>query len=57
MKTIAVHDRLRRKAGDGVIAVPPGEFVKEMRGTLSPDRQFDGNEQFIAATARSHKFP
>ena len=29
---IAFHDRLRREADDGVIAVPPGEFVEEVRG-------------------------
>ena len=31
---VAFHDRLRRQARDGVVAVPPREFVEEMRGVL-----------------------
>ena len=54
---IAVHDRLRREADDGVVAMSPGEFAEEVRGILSRDRQFDRNQQFLRATAPSHKFP
>ena len=49
---IAFHDRLRRQAGDGVIAVPPGEFVEEMRGILSRNRQFDSDQQFLRRQRR-----
>ena len=57
VKTIAFDDRLRRQAGDGVVAVPAGEFVKEMRGVLPRDRQFNRDQQFIAPTTPSRKFP
>ncbi len=30
-----------------VVAVTPCEFVEEMRGVFSRDRQFDGDQQFI----------
>ncbi len=30
----ALHNRLRRQARNGIITVPPGKFVKEMRGTF-----------------------
>ena len=40
-------DRLRRQADDGVVAMPPREFMEEMRGILSRHRQFDGDQQFL----------
>ena len=52
MKTSLFHDRLRREAGDGVVAVPPGEFVEEMRGILPGHRQFDADQQFLRRQVR-----
>ena len=42
-----LHDRLRRQAGDGVVAMPPGKFMEEMRGIFPRHRQFDGDQQFL----------
>jgi len=50
---ITFHDRLRSEAGDGVITVPPREFVEEVDGILSRRRQFDGDQQFLRESAVS----
>ena len=50
-----LHDRLRRQTDDGVVAVPPGEFMEEMRGVFSGNRQFDRDQQFLCRQARSRK--
>ena len=44
---ISLDDRLGRKAGDGVIAVPARELMKERRGIFPRHRQFDGHQQFL----------
>jgi hypothetical protein len=40
----ALHSRLRRQACNGIITVPPGEFVKEIRGFFLRNWHFDGNQ-------------
>ena len=47
-----LHDCLRRQADDGVVAVPPGEFVEEMYRILRRHRQLDGDQQFLRRQRR-----
>ena len=51
-EAIPFDDCLRRQADNGVVAVPPREFVEEMRGIRSRNRQFDGDQQFVRRQRR-----
>ena len=56
-RIIVFHDRLRRQADNGVIAVTPREFAEEMRGILWRGRQFRRRPTIHLPTAPSHKSP
>ena len=42
-----IDDRLRRETGDRVIAVTTRKFVEIVYGIRPPNRELDGNQQFL----------
>src|SRR4051812_15084632 len=51
-KAAVMDDRLRSQTDDGVVAMPPGEFMEKMAGLFWRDRQLDGDQQFLRRKRR-----
>ncbi len=48
----ALQHRLRRKADNRVVAMPPGKFLEEMRRARAGDRHLDRDQQILRRQLR-----